>query len=169
CPSAGLPCADAAVFASHTPTAASLTEQGAGGSGTPVYALLLGNDFTKAAAPAGVRYTSTFQTAPSTSAAMDATAPVFSADGSLEGSRIGAALVLFGKDGAIPGSFAYSTGTATTAIHHVIVDLAPGTSYTVGVSNGSGGQTLTSSAAGVLEFSTTPASGTSQAITITKH
>jgi hypothetical protein len=168
CPGNGLPCSDAALMTSHTPTAATLTEQNPS-NGVPVYALVVGNDFAAAAAPAAVRYTTAFQTAPSTTGAMDACLPVYSADGTLEGSRIGTAIVLFGKDGAIAGGFTYTAGTAAAALHHVIVDLVPGASYSIAVSSGSGNQTLSASAEGVLTFTTTPTNGISQTLTLTKN
>jgi hypothetical protein len=131
--------------------------------------VLIANDFALPAAPTNVRYVSTFQTAPAATASMDAYAPVFSADASLEGSRIGGWVVLFGKDGAIPGGFSYTLGAAPSAMHHLIVDLVPNASYTIAVAGGSGAQTLNASAQGVLEFTTTPPTAASQILTITKN
>jgi len=133
CPLAS--CDDATLLASHTPTAASLQVQNPTDA-VPVYALILGNDFTSASAPSRVRYTSVFESAPAATAAMHTCVPLFSADSSLEGARIGDWIALFGKDGPVPAGFSYSTGVASAALHHVIVDLAPGTSYTIAVDSG---------------------------------
>jgi hypothetical protein len=161
-------CGDTSLLASFTPTPTTLAAQDAS-AGTPVYALLFSNDFTSPAAPMNVRYTSVFQTATAATAAMDACTPLFSADNSLEGTRIGQSVVLFGKDGAITGGFTYATGTATSTLNHLIVDLVPGASYTVSVSAGTGGQTLSASAEGVLAFSTTPPSAASQTVTVSRN
>lgn len=161
-------CSDVSFVESKTPTASTLVVQGGSGN-VPVYALLIDNDFTASSAPTNVRYSSTFQTAPSGVAAMDPYAQVSSVEGAMEGSRLGSWLVLFGKDGYVTGNFSYSAGPSPGPLNHLLVDLVPGANYSITVSAGGGAQTRSASQAGVLEFITSPPAGAAQTITVTKN
>jgi hypothetical protein len=111
---------------------------------------------------ATVRYRSGYQVSPSSVVSPDAMADVPSTDGKSEGVRVGATVVIFGVTGAVvsPTSYTYTAPGGT--LTHYVTDLTPSTSYTL---SGAASGTPTSTAAGVITFTTT-GSG-SQTVTVT--
>jgi hypothetical protein len=89
---------------------------------------------TSNATPAlGLTYTTAFQSAPSTTSSMVNTVRVVSADGKMEGVKIGNSLVLFGKNGVLDpaiDTISYTLSDPQPAMA-VFVDLQPGQTYQV--------------------------------------
>jgi hypothetical protein len=112
-----------------------------------------------------VRYTTVFQSAPATATGPVSFTPIFSSDYSAEGEQVADWVALFGKDGPITTAITYAV-SGSSAIHHVVVDLVPGKTYAIAVDSGSGQQSVTASAQGVLTFVTTPQAAKAQTITI---
>lgn len=111
-------------------------------------------NISNSAPAANVNYTTAFQTAPSSASAMVATTAVKSADGLMEGVEMGDALVLFGKDGILPGSVSTITVNLTgpapsTAL---FVDLQPGKTYQIDINGVKLG--LTADAQGTASLNT---------------
>lgn len=106
------------------------------------------------------------QTAPSATGVMDTTGRVTSGDGRLEGAQLGQVVALFPRGDNIDpwtGSSTY-TITGSGAFTHYVCGLQPNRIYRIGVGSGTGNGTAMSTVAGVLIFTTTPAS--SQDVTI---
>jgi len=131
------------------------------GSSTIVYRIMTQN----AVKATNVTYTTALQSAPSTTANMVATAPVFSSDLRMEGVQMGNDLVLFGADAPLipfTGTLTY-TVTGSSTVVHLLTDLPANRIFQVsagGVLLGS----ITTSAQGILLFTNTPSG--SQVITI---
>jgi len=122
---------------------------------------------TQNASPtASVRYVTAFQTAPFTTATMDATTHVLTTDSRMEGTQIGNQLVLFGYaagtvDLTTPVTYAL---TGTNSVSNLLVDLQAGGVYQIqsdGVLLGN----VAASGQGTLSF-TTPAGA--QQVTVTR-
>jgi len=111
---------------------------------------------TKNANPsANVRYTTAFQTAPSTTTSMVATVRVASGDGRMEGVQMGGYVVLFGTDGTVDlaaGTVGYNFN-GTNAVKHLLTDLTPGGAYQIKVDGVVLG-TFTASSQGTITFDT---------------
>jgi hypothetical protein len=121
---------------------------------------------TGAAGPASsLRYVTALQVAPSSSNAMDSSIRVASADGKVEGVRVGSHVVLFGRDGAVAGATAYTLTAAAAGqvLTHHVTDLAPGQAYAL---TGADRPSAVASPQGVLTFTAVGAgNGGAQAIT----
>jgi hypothetical protein len=107
---------------------------------------------------AHVRYVSALQTAPASTDQMVATASVVSADGRMEGVRMGDRLVLFGTDGPLDPFTDPVTYTVTGAapVTHLLTDLEPGRTYHV-TADGVAVADVTAGSQGTITFTTTPA------------
>jgi hypothetical protein len=113
---------------------------------------------------AGLSYVTAMQTAPSSTAAMDASQRVASGDGKVEGARLGNYAILFGRHGAVSGGTSYAvTAGAGQAVTHYVSDLAPGVTY---VLTGADQASAAANAQGVLTFTST-GTGTAQTVTLT--
>ena len=113
-----------------------------------------------------VRYTTAFQSAPSTTSAMIGTTSVTSSDGRMEGVRMGNQLVLFGTDGLVDlssGSLSYNVA-GTEALTNLLVDLSPGAAYQI-IVDGNFVGTKTASDQGTISFST-PAGATNVSVVL---
>jgi hypothetical protein len=107
-----------------------------------------------------------FQSAPSSTVTMDASARVTSADGQLDGVLIGGFLGLFGTAPPVSFTSAVSytfTVTSGLTVRHVVANVPASRSCTL---SGAATGTVSASANGVLTFTTT-GTGAAQTVTIT--
>ncbi len=112
-----------------------------------------------------VTYVTAFQSAPSTTATMTNTVPIYSTDNRMEGVRMGNSVVMFGADAALnpfTNSISY-TVSGSAPVSHLLTDLQPNHAFQVSAGGTSLG-TFTSSAQGTLTFTNTPSG--SQSIVI---
>jgi hypothetical protein len=101
-----------------------------------------------------VRYVTAFQVAPSSTTAMVATQHIVSTDSRMEGVQMADQVVLFGRNGDVkPDAPITYQVQGSGSLHHLLVNLKPGTSYQV-KANGSVVTKATASAQGALSFST---------------
>lgn len=112
-----------------------------------------------------VTYVTALQSAPSTTATMTNTTPIYSTDNRMEGVQMGNNLVLFGADAPLnPFTNTITYGVSgMSPVVHLLTDLQPNHAFQVSADGVSIG-TITSSAQGTLSF-TNAVSG-SQTITI---
>jgi PKD repeat protein len=140
-------------FSRSTLTTSNVTVTCPDGSSTVVYRITTQNTFNAT----NVTYTTALQSAPSITASMVTTAPVFSSDHRMEGVQMGNDLVLFGADAPLNpfiGTLTY-TVTGSSPVIHLLTDLPPNRAFQVS----SGGVllgTITASAEGTLVFTNTP-------------
>jgi hypothetical protein len=112
-----------------------------------------------------VTYVTALQSAPSTTATMTNTTPVYSTDNRMEGVQMGNNLVLFGADALLnpfTNTITYSV-SGTSPVVHLLTDLQPNHAFQVSAGGTSLG-TIASSAQGTLSFTNTPSGP--QSITI---
>jgi hypothetical protein len=100
-----------------------------------------------------LQYTTALETAPSSTTAMAASTSIQSADGRMEGVRIGNDVVLLGRNGTVDpsGSLSYTT-TGSGAVTNLLVDLEAGKTHHI-IVNGVASD-LVADAQGTVSFTT---------------
>src|SRR5207244_1306322 len=115
-------------FSTAPLTAAVQTVTSGDNANVQVQRLIIQNATTMAS----VRYVTAFEVAPSSTQAMDATQQILSTDNRLEGTQIGADVVLFGRNGdvdpALPVTYSFN---GAGSVQHLLTNMKAGQQFKV--------------------------------------